>query len=365
MREIRLHPDDKICILRSGQLGDWMVTIPFLCYLIYIRKIKKENIFSLIISSHGFNPIKVILGEKSIISQNSYCINISNIFTLLRSIKTANKKLPKDIKVLFYLPFSKERHTSILKKRLLCLFFYKIKQKYGLNDTKEELVEDSNYISYFNKLGINDIPDKKLNKMFLFDEGILENLNDTKSNNISIYPNSKLKMKIWPANNYIKIIEYILTHTEKLIYLLGGIEDREYNENIVSKFEDNERLINIAGKYNIPQTINILSNCQLLIGNDGAPIHMASLVNTPIIGLYTFKEPIFSWEPLSSKYITYRTNVTCKHCFKATCTNPVCIEHIDYDHVIAGISEIMTDSFTFKQQIIVTQSKIGLSYKSV
>ena len=356
--------DQKVCILRSAYLGDWMVTIPFISYLIFTCKIKKENIYSIIINDQGINPIPLILGSDSVIAKNSFCIKKSGSLSMLKSILKINRMLPDDVSILYYLPFSNEKRISILKKKCLSYFIHS-KKKHGFSKIDNRNLEcASQYYSYFGTLGITELPKIQDIYDFLKSERII-GIKEKSTNKVAIYPNSKLEMKIWPNKNFIKVIDYLIRCTDKTIYLIGGKEDYEYNVTILENFRGLVRIENIAGRYNIPETIGFLNDCELLIANDGAPIHMAGIVNTPVIGLYTYKEPLFSWEPISDIYKTYRVNVTCKHCFKASCENPICIREIKVDDVIVGINELLSHDRIRKQEIIIRNINEKLSFKSV
>lgn len=149
-------------------------------------------------------------------------------------------------------------------------------------------------------------------------------------------------MKIWPLNNFILLISEFHKHFKVNFILIGSKEDYDYNEIILSKLSDKINIVNIAGVLNIQETLEELSDVDLLIANDGAPVHFASLLNRPVVGLYTFIEPIGFWDPsLSNRYITQRTEVSSKNCFKESCSNALCIQSISVVEVLNSCIELL------------------------
>ena len=45
-------------------------------------------------------------------------------------------------------------------------------------------------------------------------------------------------------------------------------------------------VIDVAGKLSFAQLGALIQHCNLFIGNDSAPMHLAAAVGTPVIGLF-------------------------------------------------------------------------------
>src|SRR5262249_60891973 len=59
------------------------------------------------------------------------------------------------------------------------------------------------------------------------------------------------------------------------------------------------RLINQVGKDTLPQLLALLSRATVLLAPDSGPVHMATMVGTPVIGLYAATNPARSGPYLS------------------------------------------------------------------
>jgi len=56
--------------------------------------------------------------------------------------------------------------------------------------------------------------------------------------------------------------------------------------NILSLVKDNSKLIDLCGKTTIKQLAAVAARCDLFIGVDSAPMHIAAALNTPVIALF-------------------------------------------------------------------------------
>ena len=352
---LKIKPTDKICIIRSAFLGDWITTVPFYIYLINDCKVKKENIFSIILNNKGVNSVENILGPESVLSNNTYAINSQSVLTSLRSAFSLRKKPFKEFDKIIFLPFTFESKLSRLKKLAISYVFADLTiQRFGFNILTFEKIQThpSQYISYFKKLGIKFNLEFGAVKQFLISESVkLKSSQNGQSLKIAIYAHSKLEMKIWDPSNFIQVIIALNKKYKSSFVLIGSNDDFQYNEELISRLPLDINVSNIAGKISISETLSMLSEMNLLITNDGAPVHFASLLNLPTVAIYTYKEPVGAWDPfLSNQYITLRTDVECKHCYKEFCKNPICIKAIGFVEVFDSCVELLENNNSIRRQ---------------
>ena len=100
---------------------------------------------------------------------------------------------------------------------------------------------------------------------------------------IVINPAASKKERNWATDNYIRLIKTIeLKHPQYDIFLTGGDNDIELNQLISSQ----TNAINLAGKTTLKQLAAVLDLAVCLIAPDTGPVHIATAMNTPVIGLY-------------------------------------------------------------------------------
>lgn len=85
-------------------------------------------------------------------------------------------------------------------------------------------------------------------------------------------------------------VEGILAGTQHACVLIGSDEEAHLAEGIAG----NLRVTNLVGKTQIQDLFLIIAEAEFLVGADSAPIHIASLVNTPVLNI-SFKS-VNLWE---------------------------------------------------------------------
>jgi ADP-heptose:LPS heptosyltransferase len=345
---------DKILLVRSASFGDFFVILPQLFYLIKTGKISLESIHFLIINRNGVNPVDIIFGKDNFFSKNTFVIKGTNFFSVIFNLFIIRRKIGS-VQSIYYLNFTLEKFVNkFIKTKLLSLFWFDAK-KVGFSIKKK--YSKSHYFSPFPNITIED--------SFSFNPGFynwyfsIANVNYKFDENfdfivnhesyIAFYCNSNVSAKIWPQSNYIELIKRVANNYADLdIILIGGGEDFEYNQNIISALDltnKETKVINLAGSVEIPSLVKILKNAKAFVTNDGFPMHIASIANCPTIGIFTYREEIGAWDPICLDYFhSYRCDVGCKECYSRICNDPVCIQKVDVNVIYSELNLVLSNN---------------------
>lgn len=82
----------------------------------------------------------------------------------------------------------------------------------------------------------------------------------------------------------------------------------------------------------------LLKRAQVFVGSDSAPLHLASLCNTPTVALFGPKDPAI-YGPAHPQSIIIRKNLSCSPCTKRTCKRPDCMILITPEEVLKAIEQ--------------------------
>ena len=89
--------------------------------------------------------------------------------------------------------------------------------------------------------------------------------------------------KHYPPASYARLMNMIAQDDDELSFvLIGGTTDVEEASRIRKLVEPN-RVIDLVGKLTFRQATAALSFCELYIGNDTAPMHLAAAVGIPVL----------------------------------------------------------------------------------
>jgi ADP-heptose:LPS heptosyltransferase len=104
---------------------------------------------------------------------------------------------------------------------------------------------------------------------------------------------ASLEAKILPAENWIKVLLPLLDDGWSII--LNGHGEKE--DNLASCIIDGigvknaERVLNLVGKLNFMQMLGVALSCDIAVGNDSGPLHIAALGGIPSIGISDYMLP--------------------------------------------------------------------------
>ena len=106
---------------------------------------------------------------------------------------------------------------------------------------------------------------------------------------IAIHPGSPIALKRWLPERYAELADWLIAQKRAQI-LFVGVEDEIP---IITEIQARMRgeSISIAGKTTLTQLASILHTCNVFIGNDSGPMHLAAAVGTQTIGLYGPGDP--------------------------------------------------------------------------
>ncbi len=95
----------------------------------------------------------------------------------------------------------------------------------------------------------------------------------------------------WRAERYAAVARHAIRRHGMQVLLTGGPApvDRQMADAIVAASRD--ALLDTVGKDSLPQLLAVLSRARVLLTPDSGPAHMASMVGTPVIGLYAATNP--------------------------------------------------------------------------
>lgn len=106
--------------------------------------------------------------------------------------------------------------------------------------------------------------------------------------------------KRWPDYHYAALAQKFIDQNEAIL-IFGSQKDQEVGEAIIAKANaPKDKIINLAGKTELAQAIDLLACCDSIITNDSGLMHIAASLDKPLIALYGPSSPEFT-PPLSDK----------------------------------------------------------------
>lgn len=298
-----IDESSNILIINTAFLGDIALTS------LFTQRIKDEYpglVVSVLTTPLGAELLKPIVsidqlyvldkkGSHSTMKDSvNYAKELSNynfdlIISLHKSYRTSQivKNIDAKVKMGFDIASNKRVYTN-------------------LNKYKFHLHEAARYQSFIFKdfisprieLNINDEEKNYIDNLLLQSNYVDGN------KNIVLAPGSVWNTKKWGNNKYFELAE-IIPNNYNVIFI-GGDAD---------KYDLPDRAINLMEKTTFEQTYYILQMSDLLITNDSAPTHFATITNTPTVTIFGATHPMFGFSPLAEKSIIVQNEkLKCRPC---------------------------------------------------
>ena len=107
---------------------------------------------------------------------------------------------------------------------------------------------------------------------------------------VVVNPAASKAERNWTFEGYQALLKHLLAKGKTPV-LTGGPADseRELAANLVA--QTSSEVINLVGKTPLNVMLSVLKGAQLVISPDTGPAHMATLVGTPVLGLYAHSNP--------------------------------------------------------------------------
>jgi len=114
-----------------------------------------------------------------------------------------------------------------------------------------------------------------------------------------ISPCSSHSLRNWRAERYAQIADYAAGEHGMRVILCGGPTPLEREVGAAIEAAVQTPVINQIGKDTLPQLLALLERATVLVAPDSGPAHMATMVRTPVVGLYAATNPARSGPYLS------------------------------------------------------------------
>ncbi len=171
-------------------------------------------------------------------------------------------------------------------------------------------------------------------------------LNDDSQLCIAVSPFAKQKLKCWPIENYRDLGHSLLSRFPNArLIIVGGPEDELAGDLLERAW--GRQSVNFAGKTSISQSAEIIRRCELFVGNDSGPSHLAAAVGIPVVTIFSsFVFPEL-WKPWGRRSRIIRHSVPCEFCFAENGKCPkgtnVCLDEISVNEVLSGCLAALED----------------------
>ena len=148
--------------------------------------------------------------------------------------------------------------------------------------------------------------------------------------------------KRWPEKHYRVVAETMIRRGWQ-VWMMGSDNDQEVGESIrIGLSEaDQQHAVNLAGRTELADAIDLLSCAAMVVSNDSGLMHIAAALNRPLVAIYGSTSPGFT-PPLGDQVETVAIPVDCGPCFQRECPleHLKCLNDLSPELVLAAIERL-------------------------
>jgi ADP-heptose:LPS heptosyltransferase len=275
-----------ILALRFSALGDIAMTVPVIKNVLHQNPDLQITFVSVPFVAPLFAGIERL---------HFYPLDIKKhkgVFALRRLSGQLKKEIPFDavadlhdvLRTKLIRFFIGNKHTAVIDKGR--------KEKHALTRPHNKVLQNlrsmhERYADVFRKLGID--------VTLRTEQGIAQQTADPSllpfekagHHFIGIAPFAKHNAKLYPLSKMKEVIDLLLLNRRNKILLFGTKEEAAP---FIENFSD-ENIVSMAGKLNLAQELNVISQLNVMVTMDSANMHLASLVNVPVVSIWGGTHP--------------------------------------------------------------------------
>ncbi|MFC1890389.1 glycosyltransferase family 9 protein [Thermodesulfobacteriota bacterium] len=148
-------------------------------------------------------------------------------------------------------------------------------------------------------------------------------------------------IKRWPAHYYASLGDRIMRELDLPVVLTHGPGELHMAESVRTGMKAPAF---ISPSLSLAEMSSLLRRTLVFIGADTGPMHMASALGVPVVGIYGPKDPVIYGPGFGSSRVA-RLGIPCSPCTKRSCDDPRCLTDLVPDMVFDEVVSLLDEVF--------------------
>ena len=155
---------------------------------------------------------------------------------------------------------------------------------------------------------------------------------------VALLPGARWENKRWPAEHFRELVVTLRARRDLRFTILGSKTDSPLAQTIVGAAPG--ACLDLTGRTTLPQMIEVLRQCSVVVTNDTGPMHVAAALRKPVVGIFGPTNPERTGPYGQIQHSLQRHDLPCVPCMKSVCTyrEPIaCLRGISPQRVADGV----------------------------
>ena len=173
----------------------------------------------------------------------------------------------------------------------------------------------------------------------------------------------------WAPERFAQLADTLYRDAGGQLFLMGGPEEAELHQHIMSMMQSGMPVRSFAGKGSIRVAAAVLAEADLFVGNDAGLMHLATAVGTPTVAIFGLSNSD-AWGPYTGgtpgqRAIVVKLDLPCMPCFyrghelgtPEGCMTRDCLAWLGVDPVAVAARRMLRESGKWQQREEVKQGE--------
>ena len=131
---------------------------------------------------------------------------------------------------------------------------------------------------------------------------------------LGIHPGSTWATKKWPVECFARVVDLVRENLDIQIMLFAGPGEEHLAADILARIKNRDRVINMAGRLDLPRLAAFLEGIDCYLCNDSGPMHLAWVQNTPVVAIFGPTTKDLGFFPRGRHSLVLEADLDCRPC---------------------------------------------------
>ena len=153
----------------------------------------------------------------------------------------------------------------------------------------------------------------------------------------------------WSKDGFIRVGQRLSQRHGATLLVFGEPKDHDVCEEITRAI--GERAVDLSGQTTLGEFVSLVARCDLVIANDGGPIHIAASQRVPTVSIFGPVDPrVYGPYPHSPQHqVVYHESLPCRPCYHQFKLPPcpyerACLTEVEPEDVLEACERILKKS---------------------
>ena len=132
---------------------------------------------------------------------------------------------------------------------------------------------------------------------------------------VCVHPAAGSALKQWAPEHFAALMDLLADDEDAEFVLIGGAADQPIAARVLARMAHADRVLSLVGKIGLEALPGVLRDCDLFVGNDSGPKHLAGFLGVPTIGIHSGVVDPTEWGPLGERSVAVHRQMLCSPCY--------------------------------------------------